>query len=106
MKISENLDKWNLLKNSLQFTCPSDFCIICSYFTTGKNENIRFFFFKPVIRIKLFCAQIVTTKYFALNHDKSLQFYFCVKRQEKNDFPKHDEKENSLNDECLCTRKM
>ena len=48
-----------------------------------------FDFFTPMNRIKLFCAQVVTTKGFTLNHNKSLQsFFFCVKRQVKNDFPK------------------
>ena len=28
------------------------------------------------------------TNGFALNHDKNLQIYFCVKRQAKNDFLK------------------
>ena len=28
------------------------------------------------------------TNVFALNHDKSLQIYFCVKRQAENDFLK------------------
>ena len=35
---------------------------------------------------KTFCAWVVTTNGFALNHNKSLQIYFfCVKRQAKND---------------------
>ena len=38
---------------------------------------------------KTFCTQVVTTNSFALNHDKSLQIYFfCLKRQAKNDFLK------------------
>ena len=40
-------------------------------------------------RIKLFCAKVVTTNGFALNHDKSLQINFiCVKHQAKNNFLK------------------
>ena len=35
--------------------------------------------------IKIF-ASVVTTNGFALNHGKSLQIYFCVKCQGKNDF--------------------
>ena len=31
------------------------------------------------------------TNGFALNHDKSLQIYFCVKHQAKNDFLKYVE---------------
>ena len=42
---------------------------------------------------KSFGAQVVTTNDFALNHDKILQiFFFCVKGQAKNDFPKDVEK--------------
>ena len=38
---------------------------------------------------KTFCAEVVTTNGFALNLDKSLQIYFfCVKRQAKNNFLK------------------
>ena len=34
---------------------------------------------KTMTRIKPFCAQVVTTKSFALNHGKRLQIYFlCV----------------------------
>ena len=37
----------------------------------------------------IFVHKVVTTKGLVLNHDKSLQIYFfCVKRQAKNDFLK------------------
>ena len=60
MKISVNLNKWDLQKICLQFTYPTDFCIICSHFYYGENENIPFFI--PMNKIKLFCAQDVMTK--------------------------------------------
>ena len=38
-------------------------------------------------RIKFFCTYVVTTNGFALKYDKSLKIYFfCVKRQAKNNF--------------------
>ena len=42
-KISEILNKWNLLKTSIQTTYPIDFCIFCChfFFAIGKNENIQ-----------------------------------------------------------------
>ena len=44
-------------------------------------------------RIKLFCALVVMINDFALNHVKSLQIYFFgVKRQPKNYFPKDVER--------------
>ena len=44
---------------------------------------------KTVTRIKLFCAYVIKTNGFTLNHNKSLQIYFfCVKCQTKNDFLK------------------
>ena len=46
-------------------------------------------FLKTTDYNKNFCAQVVTTNGFALNHDKSLQiYYFCLKRRAKNDFLK------------------
>ena len=42
VKISEKLNKWNLLKIYLQVTYPTNFCIIF-IFTMGKSENIGFF---------------------------------------------------------------
>ena len=37
----------------------------------------------------MFYTKVVTTNGFALNHDKNLHIYFfCVKRQAKNDFLK------------------
>ena len=42
-KLSEKLNKRNLLKICLQFTYPTDFCIICiSFYAMGKSENIWF----------------------------------------------------------------
>ena len=36
---------------------------------------------------RIIFLKVVTTNGFALNHDKNLQIYFfCVKRQAKNDF--------------------
>ena len=37
---------------------------------------------------KTICAKIDTTNGFTLNHDKTLQMYFCVKRLAINDFLK------------------
>ena len=46
-------------------------------------------FLKTNVLNKTFCAYVVTTTAFALNHDKSLQIYFfCVKHQAKNNFLK------------------
>ena len=49
---------------------------------------------------KTFCAWVVTTNDFALNHAKSLQVYFCVKSQAKKNpnFP-YDVKSSS-GDKC------
>ena len=44
MKISEKLNKQNLLKIWLQVTYPTNFCMQFSFtFTVGKSENILFF---------------------------------------------------------------
>ena len=42
VKISENLNKGNLLKIWLQVTYPTDFCMIWLHFYYGKSENIWF----------------------------------------------------------------
>ena len=39
VKISEKLNKWNMLKICLQVTYPTDFCIICMHFYYGKKWN-------------------------------------------------------------------
>ena len=52
----------------------------------GKSENI--WFLKTNDQKKTFSAYVVMTNGFALNHDKSLQIYFCVKLQAKNYFLK------------------
>ena len=58
----------------------------------GKKYKI-FDILKTDDKNKSFGAQVVTTNGFALNHDKILQiFFFCVKCQAKNDFPKDVEK--------------
>ena len=54
VKISEKLNKRNLLKICLQVTYPSDFCIICIRFPMEKSENI-WFFLKVVTRIFFVC---------------------------------------------------
>ena len=43
VKISEKLNKWNMLKIWLQVTYPTNFWIIGFIFTMGKSENIWFF---------------------------------------------------------------
>ena len=43
-KISEKLNKQNLLKNCLQVTNPTDFCIICINFYYGKKVKMFDFF--------------------------------------------------------------
>ena len=54
-----------------------------------------------MIRIIFFYTLVVTTNGFALNHDKNLQIYFfCVKRQAKNDFLK--DVESTVGIETLC----
>ena len=40
VKISEKLNKRNLLKICLQVNYPSDFCITCIHLYYGKGENI------------------------------------------------------------------
>ena len=40
VKISEKMNKRNLLKICLQITYPTDFCIIYTNFYYGKSENI------------------------------------------------------------------
>ena len=82
------MNKRNLLKICLQVIYPTNFCIICIHFYYGKKLKCLIYL-KPMSRIKLFCAEVVTTNGFVLNHDKSLKIYFfCVKHQAKNDFLK------------------
>ena len=38
-KISENLKKWNLLETYLQFTRPTDFCLLCSLWEKVKPNE-------------------------------------------------------------------
>ena len=82
VKISEVLNKWNLLK-----TCI-DFCLFCSHFYWGKQERKHWIFIKPMTGIKLFVHKVLSTYGFALNHAKSLLIHFCVKCQAQNDFLK------------------
>ena len=42
VKISEKMNKRNLLKIYLQITYSTDFCINCIHFYYGKSENIWF----------------------------------------------------------------
>ena len=37
VKISENLNNWNLLKICSQVSYPTDFCIICIHFYNGEK---------------------------------------------------------------------
>ena len=70
LKISEILNRRNLLKICVKFTYPTDFCIICNYFTMEKKMKI-FDFLKQMTKIKLFVyIYIVTTNGFTLNHNK------------------------------------
>ena len=46
VKISEKVNKWNLLKTWLQITYPTDFCIIWLHFYYGEKVKIFDFFFK------------------------------------------------------------
>ena len=43
VKISENLNKRNLLKICLQVTYPADFCIICIHFYYGEKWKYSIF---------------------------------------------------------------
>ena len=43
MKISEKLNKRNLLKICLQVTFPTDFCIICIHFYYGRKWQYLIF---------------------------------------------------------------
>ena len=43
VKISEKLNKRNLLKICLQVTYPTDFCIICIHFYYGKKWKYLIF---------------------------------------------------------------
>ena len=74
VKISEILNKGNLLKIYLKFTYPTDFCIFCSHFYYGKMKIFECF--KTNECNKTFCVYIVMTNSFTLNHTKSLQIYF------------------------------
>ena len=51
VKISENLNKRNLLKICSQFIYPTNFCILCSHLTM---RTVLFDLYKPLSRIKLF----------------------------------------------------
>ena len=53
VKISEKLNKWNLLKIWLQVTYPTDFCMIWLHFYYGKKWKY-WIFLKPMTRIKFF----------------------------------------------------
>ena len=43
VKVSEILNKENLLKTCLKFTYPIDFCIFCSHFYKGKKRKYSIF---------------------------------------------------------------
>ena len=82
MKISENLNKWNLLKTCLKFTTLPVSAYLAAIFTMGKKKI--FDFLKAIARIFEH-----STRPFALNHGKKIQLYFsCVKHQAKYDFLK------------------
>ena len=68
VKISEILNKWNMLKTCIQTTYPIDFRIFCGQVYYGKSEQIRLFL-KPLTRIKLFCVCVHSS------YDK----WFCTK---------------------------
>ena len=88
VKFQKKLNKRNLLKICLQVAYSKDFCIICILFFYEKKWKYLILF-KTNDCNKSFCAWVVTTNSFALNHDKSLQIHcFCVKRQTKIDFLK------------------
>ena len=63
VNISENLNKWNLLKTCLQFRYPTDFCIICSHFFTMGKVKISDFL-KDNKYNKTICASVVKTNGF------------------------------------------
>ena len=52
VKISEKLNKWNLLKICIQVTYPTNFCTIFVHFYYGKKWKY-WIFKKPLTRIKL-----------------------------------------------------
>ena len=73
----------NLFKIFLEFTYPTDLCTICILLTCGKKWK-WLIFLNQWLELNLFCAKVVTTNGFALNHDEGLQIYFfCLKRQTK-----------------------
>ena len=45
VKISEVLDKWNLVKTCIQTTYPIGFCIICSQVYYGRECIYRFYLY-------------------------------------------------------------
>ena len=53
VKISEKLNKWNLLKIWLKVTYSIDFCTIWFHFYYGKKWKY-WIFLKPMTRIKIF----------------------------------------------------
>ena len=84
--ISEILNKVNLLK-----TLPYQFLHILVPFLLWSKMKI-FEFFKTIDLNKTVYVYIVVTNGLTLNHNKSLQIYFCVKCQAKNNFPKDVER--------------
>ena len=99
VKISEKLNKRNLVKICLKVTYPTDSCISCLHFYCGRKLKCLMFQ-KSMTRIKAFLHSMANG--FALNHDKSLQIYlFCVKHQAKNNFLKDVESTVSISTHYL-----
>ena len=88
LKISEILNKWNTWKSGSKLPTLQISAWFGFIFIMGKSENICFLFKNHWLEWN-FSYIGSYDKWFALNHDKNLQIYFfCVKRQAKNDFLK------------------
>ena len=88
VKISEKNEQSELVENLPPSYLPYRFLHNLHSFLLWEKVKI-FDFLKTNDYNKTFCALVATTNCFALNHDKSLQIYFfCVKRQARNDFLK------------------
>ena len=86
------IEQAELVENLLQNYLPYRFLHNLRLFLLWEKVKI-FDILKTDDKKKIFGAQVVTTNGFALNHNKILQiFFFCVKCQAKNDFPKDVEK--------------
>ena len=97
VKISEKLNKQNLLKICLPVTYPTNFCIICIHFYYGKKWKYLSFE-KPFTRITFFFFFCIGSydKWFFIKSWQKANLLLLCKMPSKNDFLKDDFVENTV----------